>query len=139
MALSPDSRTLLLGFEDGDIKVFDTADWSTRTLQGHTDRVVCMTFSSSGHHIASGSKDKAVRIWNFHDSTDYYALCGHTSQVNAVVFSPDGLQLASGSDDMTVRVWNMDSKSSTFIFDGHTAAVRAVAWLSDRQRMRRGV
>lgn len=30
---------------------------------GHKDAVTCVNFSPSGHLLASGSRDKTVRIW----------------------------------------------------------------------------
>ena len=34
------------------------------TLQGHTDSVTCVAYSPDGSHIASGSEDMTIRVWN---------------------------------------------------------------------------
>ena len=129
MALSTDKKILALGCRSGEIKALDTADWNTRhTLEGHTDIVNCVMFSSTGLLIAFGSEDTFVRIWNLQGDTDSYALQGHTWEVTSVAFSPNGLQLVSGSGDRTVRVWNLDSRTSTLVLTGHASPVQAVAW-----------
>ncbi|KAG0353800.1 hypothetical protein BGZ54_002037 [Gamsiella multidivaricata] len=139
MALSPDKKALVLGFENGEMRLLDTAGWSTiRTLRGHTDRVECVIFSKAGNRIVSGSKDSSIRVWSLQEETDSFALQGHTDEVTSVAFSPNELQLVSGSKDMTARVWDLDSKSFIFVLTGHTDEVRAVAWSPDGQQIASG-
>lgn len=77
-----------------------------RTLIGHTDSVMSVSFSPNSQLIASASKDKTVKLWS-REGRLLETLRGHSGWVNSVNFSPNGLILASGSDDGTVKLWNL--------------------------------
>ena len=50
-----------------------------------------------GNRIASGSRDKTVRVWDAATGLEALSLKGHTSSVSSVAFSPDGKRIVSGS------------------------------------------
>ncbi|KAF5339470.1 hypothetical protein D9758_015328 [Tetrapyrgos nigripes] len=69
-----------------------------------------VAISSNGSRIASGSRDKTVRIW---DAISGKAIGqpfeGHEDEVNSVAFSPNGSTILSGSRDKTVRIWDISN------------------------------
>jgi WD40 repeat protein/transcriptional regulator with XRE-family HTH domain len=79
-------------------------------LAAGTGAVNSVAYSPSGHTLASGSADGAIRLW---DATDPARprLLGSTpasaTSVNWIAFSPGGHTLASGSADGTVRLWDV--------------------------------
>ncbi len=79
LAFSPDSRTLLCGFEDGSIRLFDPViGIELRNLGSHQTSITGVAFSADARLVASAAKDGSVRIWDFtptqtylnHDSRD---------------------------------------------------------------------
>ena len=87
------------------------------TLRGHTKAVMTMTHVDAAH-IASGSEDGTVRIWNMVtltcERTLVNACCGR--EVRCVVSLGPWL-ICGGSDDSTdaiqyLRVWNASSGQS---------------------------
>ena len=57
--------------------------------------------------MASGSRDRTIRLWvpNMNgDSTEFKA---HQAAVRSVEFSPENLRLVSASDDKSVKVWTV--------------------------------
>jgi len=119
-------------------------NWSPclQTLEGHTDLITVVVFSSDGRRLASGgsSKDRTLRVWNAETGILQQTLrC--KGQVNSAAFSQDGRWLASGSCD-EVQLWNSESDMPqqtfivprlefwmipdvhcvTFLFDGHRLA-----------------
>ncbi|NEQ71958.1 MAG: hypothetical protein F6K23_02050 [Okeania sp. SIO2C9] len=78
-------------------------------LIGHSDSVMSVSFSPNNQIIASGSKDKTVKLWNRKGKL-LKTLVGHKKWVNSVSFSPDGKMLASASDDGTVKLWTQDGE-----------------------------
>ena len=65
--------------------------------RSHPSSVMSVSFSSDGRYVASGSKDKTVKIWEIQTNKCLSTLQGHTSSVMSVSFSSDGRYVASGS------------------------------------------
>ncbi|KAI0084568.1 WD40-repeat-containing domain protein [Irpex rosettiformis] len=80
------------------------------TLNGHADDVVSVASSSDGQFIASGSRDKTVRIWETRNSAR--SPCNptikgdHSHAIESGRLSNDGLFAFSISFDGTVKVWD---------------------------------
>jgi WD40 repeat protein len=61
---SPDGRLLVVSREDGGLNVYDVgAARAVITLQGHTNETWAAAWAPDGRRIASGSKDRTIRLW----------------------------------------------------------------------------
>ncbi|KAH7247440.1 uncharacterized protein BKA55DRAFT_66651 [Fusarium redolens] len=116
------------------------ADWNAciQTLKGHDAWVNSVVFSADGQRLASGSKDKTIRIWDASSGACLQTLKGHDGWVNSVVFSADGQRLASGSEDKTIRVWDASSGACLQTLKGHDDFVNSVVFSADGQRLASG-
>ena len=68
-----------------------------------------MAFSPDGSMLASGSRDKTIRLWDTGSGQLLATLAGHADWINGVAFSPTGHILASRSRDGTIRLWDANS------------------------------
>src|SRR5262249_25535854 len=64
------------------------------SLKGHTEEVTSVAYSPDGQRLATGSRDRTVKIWDARTGQELLALRGHKDGVLSVCFSPDGLRLA---------------------------------------------
>lgn len=93
-------------------------DSCVQNFEGHRGAVESITFSSSGHLLASGSEDTKVKVWSIHTGTCYRTLDGHTRSISDVIFSFDNEKIASGSYDGTIRIWDVESGTCQHILGG---------------------
>jgi small GTP-binding protein len=104
-------------------------------LAGRFNSVV---WSPDGQHIAAGSDDRCVRIWNTSTGEPEHLLEGHWNTVQSVAWSPDGQLLASGSADGTVRVWEVHSGRMLLTLKEHWSWVQSAAWSPDSRLLASG-
>ena len=74
-------------------------------MEGHSNSVNCISYSSNGKYLSSGSLDNTVKIWEISSGECINTLEGHEWAVNSISYSPDGKYIASGSNDGTIKIW----------------------------------
>lgn len=79
------------------------------TLDDHRDDVTAIAISPDSAHIASGSADGEVRIWDISSGDTSSSTQAHTSMITSLAWSPDGSILASSTIDRFVKLWDPQS------------------------------
>ena len=103
------------------------------TLEGHFDAVRVVAFSPDGSLLASGSRDRMVKLWDMETRDDIATLDigGPNRQVTSLSFSPDGSLLAVGTISGNTALWDVASRQLAGTLDGHTRVVNTLAFSAD--------
>ena len=134
------------------------------TLRHENGERMCLSLSSQGDRIVTGTGDGKAKIWSAVTGKELLELSEHTSEINSAVFSPDGAEVATGSDDCTVvtsdswtgqrrhvyrmasAMWSMEySPNSSYIVmgdsDGHVRVcdARSGAFVAEFEGHTKGV
>ncbi|KAL7931195.1 Pfs, NACHT and WD domain protein [Trichoderma chlorosporum] len=84
------------------------AKWDSciQILKGHQDEISQVIYSADGQRLATASRDKTVKIWDYNTGVCLLTLHGHSGKVRLVVFSVDCRKVVSACDDGIVKVWD---------------------------------
>lgn len=103
------------------------------TLVGHMAGVSAVAWSPDSRTIASGSDDKAIRLWDRVTGRPMKStpLLGHHNYVYCLAFSPKGNILASGSYDEAVFLWDVRAGRLMRSLPAHSDPVSGIDFCQD--------
>jgi serine/threonine protein kinase len=107
-----------------------TAPKFKKSLNGHTQAVLSVTYSPDGWLLASGDEAGEVRVWNVPDGTPRYVLPARGPVVHTLAFSPDGkfLLTASARGNGDIHIWDAETGKLDSALKGHTNGLFEVSF-----------
>lgn len=122
LAFSPDGTVLAAAVQDGSLRRWETAGWTTTQTFRPPSRGRATSFNAvavaAGGRLATGGSDELVRLWEAGTAEPLATLRGHLGAVRALAAAEDGVW--SGADDGTVRLWPWDPEEAVLEHDGES-------------------
>ena len=89
-------------------------------LSGHSGALLSVSWSPNGYHVATGSDDNTVKVWDLRGRNCVYTIPAHNSLVSRVTFdSLSGQYLVTSSYDGTTKLWLDGSYQLLKSLEGH--------------------
>lgn len=60
-------------------------------------------------YLASGCRDKTIKLWEVKNARCIITLRGHDNWITDLVFHPGGKYLISTADDKSMRMWDLSN------------------------------
>eukprot|EP00055_Hartaetosiga_balthica_P013124 m.65999 g.65999 ORF g.65999 m.65999 type:complete len:1782 (+) comp8174_c0_seq1:61-5406(+) len=144
MAFSPTDAELATGGADFVLRIYDAESGLllTHSIDTHTQFIVGITYSPCGEYIATGCKDKFLRVFKVNNlglegdkKLELDMVYDHDmgGRCYAVAFSPSGRKLAAGSDNKKSLLLDMNTftiRREMFLHKDH---VRIVSFLKENR------
>ena len=139
IAFAPDGRSLVAGYLDGFVEVWDLAARRVRSgFVAHDKGTYSLAICPGGQKLATGGQDQTIKLWDLATGEQLAVLCGHEGPVENIAFAPDGKMIASASYDRTVRLWEVLTGQERLTLRGNQFEVLAVAFSPDGRWMASG-
>ena len=129
-AISPDGKTVVIGFNDGSLRVYALPDQEgnvallSEMTETHKARLTRLAFNHDGSRLASSDLDGVVKVWSVHEGDGFSlqlekTLSEHKDVVHAVAFSPDDSQLATASYDGRIGLFDLVGEGEAQLLEAH--------------------
>jgi WD40 repeat protein len=108
-----------------------------KNLQDHIDAVFAVAFSSDGKHLASGSQDRSVKIWDVASGQRLYTLGDASDGLTSIAYAPSGKQIAAAGYDKTIYVWEVGDTDGRLLRSliADEDSILALAWTPDEKML----
>ncbi|KAG1870948.1 WD40-repeat-containing domain protein [Suillus tomentosus] len=114
VAVSKDGRWIVTGGGDlnsAQLKACEIGTGIVKTFEGHSERINCIDISMDNTLLASGSEDKATRIWNLETGKLVAGPFESVIWVGAIRLSTNSKKLAVTSNvGRSFEVWDIQSQ-----------------------------
>ncbi|GAB4816441.1 hypothetical protein N2152v2_003487 [Parachlorella kessleri] len=112
-------------------QAFEETGGAVLELEGHTDTVSSLAFSSDGTLLATGGMDGRVKVWEVASGRCVQTLEGPAEAVEWVRWHPKGNVVLAGAADYSAWMWLAQTGACMQVFSGHRGPVSCGGFTPD--------
>jgi len=98
--------------------------------RGHSAAVPVSKVSPDGKILATGSKDKSVKIWEIAKGRELRTFSEHEFSVTDIAFHPDEAFVASADAGGNIMIWNYKNGEILYSWYAHDGVVESISFSS---------
>lgn len=147
LSISPDSRMIATGDDEGSIKLWDAASGrKLGEIKAHSDKIHTLSFDAKGKYLISASDDLSIKFWDVNTKRETRAFAEPMDKLTCAALCFDKTLIAYGTktiaidllrkrrtDKRYIRLRDATSGRDIFTFEGHAKDIRTVAFLPGRR------
>jgi WD40 repeat protein len=120
------------------LTLYDAATGKERArCAGQVGRAYSIAISPDGKTLASGARDRTVRLWDVATGQERRCLT-HLAPVQSVAFAADGRTFASAGEDSVIRLWDLEVRGDQTTLQHDPKGVAFLAFLPDGKQLLSG-
>jgi WD40 repeat protein len=107
LAYLPDRKTLIVGDDEGFIRIWDiAAAKELRQWKAHDRAITHLSLGQDGNTLATAGRDQTVRLWDVAKGSEIRKIVRHAGDGDALAMTRDSKQVAVGGLNNTIRRWD---------------------------------
>ncbi len=112
MCVSSDDALIILGSENGSVKIFDCNTGDLRfNLKGHTAEVNSIAINHNNFYVTSVGADNKIIFWSIKNGSLFTVLENQKEPINKAIFSYDNNErrefLFVGGEEKYLKIWDV--------------------------------
>lgn len=138
ITISPDSKTIAVGLQDGNIRLLhlDNLSQPGQITRDANIAVTSLKYNHNGNWLVSGDSKGNVSIWDVEKRSLIENLEGHRSRIYDIDFNVKDDLMATSSLDGTVRLWDCTNLNNQPIeLRDHESWVLSIAFSPDGEKL----
>ncbi|OQA12912.1 MAG: WD domain, G-beta repeat [bacterium ADurb.Bin363] len=137
---TPHETNLVSASSDGTVIFWHMATGEiTKKMELKGEDLKTLAFSPSGslmatfsgeNILASGGKDKEIRIWYLREKMESFIIGRHEQTIDTLCFNNSGKFLVSGGMEGKIYIWDIEKKELIKILKGHEGGITSLCFSS---------
>lgn len=113
LALSPDGKSLAVGGDYSELKIYDIEKKTSKSLKGKISETWFLAYTFDGKGLISGGTEKKIYYWDQNGAKEIH---NSEQKINAIATSPTQNIIAIGKNNGKIELYDISTNQTTTLF-----------------------